>query len=73
MKVALEIRGREKQWAVTADMSREQIAAMWEDGVDVGIIMNSGPGWVIDLGLWRPWCFLQDLWNLKNPFNGDNY
>ena len=70
MKVALEIQGKNIKWAVTADMPEHQIQAMREDGLEVGIIVNSMPMWVLNAGLATPWMFFQDLWNLNNPFRG---
>lgn len=66
--VTLSIKGKDFNWAVTADMPEHQIEAMRSDGVDVGLLQNTAPVWVVDLGLMRPWFFLQDLWNLKSPF-----
>ena len=68
MKVALEIQGKSIRWAVTADMPAHQIQAMREDGLEVGILVNSMPMWVLNSGLAGPWMFFQDLLNFKNPF-----
>lgn len=39
-----------------------------EAGIEIYILENSIPEWVADLGLVRIWCFLQDVWNLRNPW-----
>ncbi len=70
MKVALEIRGKTTEWAITVDLSSEQIDAMRADGIEIGVVVNSVPGWIFDAGLVTPWMFVQDLWNFKNPFRG---
>lgn len=41
---------------------------MRSDGLNIIVPENIIPAWVVDAGLLRPWCFLQDLWNFKNPF-----
>ena len=63
----LSVRGKSSEWAVSGEMRQEQIDAMVEDGIEVGIVQNTIPMWVVECGLLRPWCFLQDLWNFKNP------
>ena len=67
-KAVLDIRGRRGEWGVTADMPMKQIEAMRADGIEVGILENTIPAWVVACGLTRPWCFVQDVFNFKNPF-----
>ena len=67
-RVELAVRGKTSEWAVHCDMSRGQIDAMVADGVDIGILHKSVPMWAADLGLLRPWCFMQDCFNFRNPF-----
>lgn len=69
-RVILHIRGKKNEWGVAADMNQSQIDAMREDGIEIGVLENSMPAWIADAGLARPWCFFQDIWNFKNPFNG---
>lgn len=33
-----------------------------------GTLEYVGPGWVMDLGLGRPWCFCFDLLMFRNPW-----
>jgi hypothetical protein len=67
-KASIEVRGKHHKWGVTWNAPQSQIDAMREDGIDVHIIENSIPYWVVSIGLLRPWCFVQDVWNFKNPF-----
>jgi len=62
------VRGRTSEWAISFDASQDQIEAMRADGIDVGILMHRVPAWAVELGLLRPWCFAQDVWNFRNPF-----
>lgn len=66
--VTLDIRGKQHRWSVDAVMSQRQIDDMRADGVDVGELINTVPEWAVDMGLLRPWCFVQDVWNFRNPF-----
>jgi hypothetical protein len=68
VQATLSVRGKQHEWGVVAPMSRDQISAMREDGIDVGILQNVVPAWVNDAGLLRPWCFFQNLWNFNNPW-----
>lgn len=68
MRCVVEVRGKQGEWGIRADLPREAIEDMRNDGVHVIIPENSIPLWVVEAGLVRPWCFLQDLWNFKNPF-----
>lgn len=67
-RATIEVRGQLSRWVVDWQASQAQIDAMRADGLDVGIIENTIPEWVAVIGLARPWCFVQDVWNFKNPF-----
>jgi hypothetical protein len=68
MRVVLEVRGKTSSWLVEGEASQEQVDAMRADGLDIGILENKVPFWVVSCGLLRPWCFAQDVWSLRNPF-----
>ncbi len=66
-RTTLTIRGECHEWCVNSDMSQGQIDAMRKDGVEVGIVYHSVPGWIVACGLMRPWCFFEDVFNFRNP------
>jgi len=66
--VVLSVRGKASEWGLTLPMKWDQITAMREDGIDVGILENTVPAWAVNIGLLKPWCLFQDLFNFKNPF-----
>lgn len=68
MKTIIHMQGDTSLWGVQSDMTQEQIDAMRDDGIDVGIVGNVVPEWIVNVGLMRPYCFIQDCWNFKNPF-----
>jgi hypothetical protein len=68
MRCIVDVRGRKSEWGIPTDISREVIEDMRADGLNIIVPENSIPLWVVELGLTRAWCFLQDLWNFKNPF-----
>lgn len=67
-RVTLSVRGKAHEWAIDCDMKQDQIDAMTADGIEVGIVHHSVPMWAVDLGLLRPWCFVQNVFNFRNPF-----
>ena len=66
--VSVEIRGQRSCWGVNWYATADQVEAMRADGIEVYEIENIIPSWIAEAGLVRPFVFLQDLWNLKNPF-----
>ena len=68
MRCTVDVRGKQSEWGIPCDLSRKAVDDMRADGLDVKVIENTIPVFVANLGLARPWCFLQDLWNFKNPF-----
>ncbi len=68
MKASVIVRGKASEWGIPCDLSREAVTDMRADGLEVIVPENTFPMWVADCGLARPWCFIQDLWNFKNPF-----
>lgn len=67
-RMNIDVRGKCHEWSVKCDMSQAQIDAMRDDGIELFEVVNSIPMWVVELGLVRPWCFFQDVFNFRNPF-----
>lgn len=66
--MCVNVRGKHKAWGFTF-VGDPQFMSDWRaDGLEVFEIENVIPEWVADLGLVRPWTFLQDLFNFKNPW-----
>ena len=66
--VSVTVRGKRSEWVVDCVMRQGQIDAMREDGVSVDEIMYRVPAWAVSIGLTKPWCFAQDVYNFRNPF-----
>ena len=64
----IEVQGTHKKWCFHFYGDPKHIKVWSDDGLQVNIIENTIPAWVADLGLTRPWCILQDVFNLKNPW-----
>lgn len=66
--LGINVKGKTKTWGF-AFMQDPKLIEEWRaDGLDVFEIEAVIPAWVADLGLVRPWCFLQDLFNFRNPW-----
>lgn len=71
VRMSVTIRGKEKTWDFVFYGDPKYIKDWEEDGLSVWITVNVIPAWVARLGLIRIWCFVQDVFNFKNPFGGD--
>jgi len=57
----LTVRGKQHEWCFQFD-GEEQYWDDWlDDGLNVGMVENIIPEWVVFLGLERVWCKLQTL------------
>lgn len=68
-KYLIEVRGRRATWSIDFCASKAQIEDLRADGVEVYEVINTVPLWVADLGLTKVWCFLEDVFNFRNPFS----
>ena len=64
----IDVRGKRKGWSFHFYGDPKYIAEWRADGLVVHEVDNVIPVWVVELGLTRPWCFFQDIINLRNPF-----
>lgn len=61
----ITVRGKQHEWCFEFEQD-EQFWLEWlDDGLDVRMVENMGPGWVVDLGLTKIWCALQDFFGLR--------
>lgn len=67
-KYAIIIQGKRHEWSFITHINPKYLNEWREDGVVLEEIVNTIPLWVNEFGLTRPWVFLQDLFNFKNPF-----
>jgi len=67
-RMFVTVRGKRHEWSFKFDGDPAHIAEWQADGLEVYILENSIPAWVADLGMARQWCFVQDLFNFRNPW-----
>lgn len=66
--LSLTVRGKEKRYGFEFYGDPKYLEEWRADGLDVDEVVNTIPTWVVRVGLAKPWCFLQDVFNFKNPF-----
>lgn len=62
----LRVRGKNHSWGFPFYGDPAHIIVWQGDGLEVVLVENTIPELVVDIGLARPWCFIQDILNLKN-------
>ena len=67
--LSIEVRGKHHNWSFNFYADPKYIEEWRADGLEIGEICNTIPTWVVDIGLVRPWCFMQDVFNFKNPWS----
>lgn len=66
--MSVTVCGKEKTWSFNFYGDPKYLPEWWEDGLPIGVIENTIPVWVANLGMTRVWCFMQDVFNFRNPF-----
>jgi hypothetical protein len=57
----LTVRGKRNEWAFEINADEKYLKLWQADGLDIDIVENSCPGWVLDIGLYPVWFFFQDI------------
>lgn len=66
--LSIEVKGKSHTWGFDFYGDPKYLQEWRDDGLDIVEIENVIPEWVVDIGLLKPYVFLQDLFNFKNPF-----
>lgn len=62
---SITIKGKTKIWAFNAYLDTKYLEEWREDGIEIDEIENIIPVWIVDIGLTKLWCFIQDIWHGK--------
>ena len=68
--MSVTVRGKQKTWCFNFYGDPKYVEEWRADGLEIDLIENIIPMWIHDYGLTRAWCFVQDVWNFKNPWKG---
>lgn len=67
--LSIVVQGDKQKWGFHFYGDPKHLPLWLKDGLEIKPIDNVIPFWVASFNLVRPWLFLQDLFNFKNPFN----
>lgn len=65
--LTITVRGKHHEWNFDVQADPRYLQEWRDDGLEIYVVENSIPEWVVGLGLTRAWCFLQDCFYFKNP------
>lgn len=66
--LSVTVKGREHLWGFNFYGDPKYIPEWVADGLEITALENVVPLWIVTAKLVKPWCFLQDVFNFKNPF-----
>ena len=66
--LSIAVKGKTSVWGFNFYADPKHIPTWKADGLDIVEIENIVPEWIVRMGLTKPYVFIQDIWNLKNPF-----
>lgn len=59
--LSIEVRGTLNRWDFHFYGDPRYLADWRADGLNVNVVVNTIPVWVVEIGLTRAWCILQDI------------
>ena len=62
------VKGKRHYWTFDFYGDPKYLTEWRADGLDVGVVENTVPVLIAELGLTRAWCFAQDLFGFRNPW-----
>lgn len=65
---SITIKGKSKTWSFPIKLEESYLQEWRDDGLEIDIICNTIPVWVVNLGLLRVWIKVQDAWQLMRLF-----
>lgn len=67
--LSIVVRGNMQKWSFEFYGDLKYLPEWRADGLEIDEVCNTIPLWVVNLGLTNVWCFLQDIFNFKNPWS----
>lgn len=65
----LTLKGKQKDWSFEVMVDTKYLKEWQEDGLEIYELSNVIPAWWVSAGFpIKLWCFMQDVFNFKNPF-----
>jgi hypothetical protein len=64
----MTVKGNKKNYCFEVLVDPQYVEEWRADGIEIYELVNTIPEWVVDIGMLKTWCFVQDVFNFKNPF-----
>jgi hypothetical protein len=62
---AITVIGKAHKWLFLVEEDPRYLQEWLDDGLDISLVVNIIPEWVVNLGLTKVWCFLQDIFQFR--------
>ncbi len=62
---SITVKGKTKEWSFNFEADEKYWNDWTEDDLDVALVQNIIPTWVVDCGMTKAWCFLQDIFQFR--------
>lgn len=62
---AITVNGKNHKWQFHFDGDENDWQDWLDDGLDVMMVKNIIPEWIVFMGLTKIWCFLQDIFQFR--------
>ena len=62
---SITVKGDKHLWGFNCWLDPQYLDEWLEDGLEITEIHNTIPMWVVEMGMMKPWCFMQDLFNFR--------
>lgn len=66
-RYSLTVHGKRSTWNFDVEVDPKYIEEWRADGIEIDESLGTIPLWVVDIGLARPWWFIQDVFHFRNP------
>lgn len=67
--LSITVQGKRCKWTFEFMGDPKYLEEWRADELHIEEVCNIIPEWVASAGLVKPWCFLQDAFNFKNPWS----
>lgn len=71
-RLTLSVKGSKKSWGFDFYGDPADLSSWRADGLVVDEVESLVPEFIVELRLHKIWWFVQDIWNLSNPWRDDH-
>lgn len=60
----IAVRGKTKEWLFDFKGDPRYLQEWLDDGLDIAEVLSIVPTWIVDIGLTKLWCRIQDIFGI---------